>query len=226
MADFFNKEASINYDAKNSRLAPIADSMHFLIRLILKDLPRNARILCIGVGTGAEILSLGEEYPEWEFLGVDPSESMLDVCQTRLQDAGLTDRCKLVHGYIEDIPAEENFDAVLSILVGHFIEHNKKTAFYKDMRLRLKKDGYFINTEISYDLNSTKFPSMLENWARVQEKTGATPDSLKALPHILKDVLSVSSPADIETSIRAGGISLPVRFFQAFMICGWYGKKT
>ena len=52
--------------------------MHFLIGLVLKELPTDARILCVGVGTGAEIFSLAEEYPEWTFVGVDPSADMLE----------------------------------------------------------------------------------------------------------------------------------------------------
>ena len=49
------------YDAKISRLAPIAGKMRFLIRLILKEFPPYSRALCVGVGTGAEILSLSKE---------------------------------------------------------------------------------------------------------------------------------------------------------------------
>lgn len=39
----------------------------------------------MGVGTGAEILSLSSAYPEWTFVGMDSSVSMLDVCRARLE---------------------------------------------------------------------------------------------------------------------------------------------
>lgn len=84
MPNFFSKEASQSYDERNSKLAPISDSMHFLIRLVLKDLPSRSRILCVGVGTGAEILSLSKAFPEWTFFGLDPSAEMLEVCTERL----------------------------------------------------------------------------------------------------------------------------------------------
>jgi SAM-dependent methyltransferase len=80
MPDFFNREASRAYDDKNSKLAPISENMHFLIRLVLKGLPPRSRVLCVGVGTGAEILSLFRAFPDWTFLGVDPSAEMLKVC--------------------------------------------------------------------------------------------------------------------------------------------------
>lgn len=87
--DFFTKELSQIYDERNARLAPIADSAHFLIHLVLKNLPARARVLCVGVGTGAEILSLAKAYPGFTFFGVDPSEPMLEVCRTRLAAAGI-----------------------------------------------------------------------------------------------------------------------------------------
>lgn len=224
-ADLFNKDMSQSYDAKNSRLAAISDNMHFLIRLILKDLPPQARVLCVGVGTGAEILSLAAAYPSWSFVGVDPSASMLAVCQQRLTEAGIMERCALIEGYVHDVPAAEDFDAVLSILVAHFVARQDRLGFYQDMQKRLKPGGRLINTEISFALDTPEYPAMLKNWASVQELMGATPESLAALPDILRDKLSVISPADTEHLLRDSGFPLPVRFFQSFMIHGWYGLK-
>lgn len=226
MADFFDAKLAPVYDEKNARLAPIADNMHFLIRLLLQGLPDNAQVLCVGIGTGAEILSLASSHPHWRFTGVDPSAAMLEVCQERLNKAGIADRCQLVHGYVEDVPAVEHFDAVLSILVGHFVAQEERTGFYRAMQQRLKPGGFLVNTEISFDLDSAAFPSMLDNWKQVQTLMGATAESLTALPDMLRNVLSVLPPVETERHLQAAGISLPVRFFQAFMICGWYGVKV
>ena len=132
--------------------------------MILKDLPANSQILCIGVGTGAEILSLAKVFPLWTFVGVDPSASMLEVCKERLQKAGIVERCQLIHGYVQDAPTGQNFDAALGILVGHFVKRVERLQFFQNMVSRLKKNSYLINTEISYDLDSPEFPMMLKNW--------------------------------------------------------------
>ncbi len=224
-ADFFTKEVSEAYDARNSKLSPITDTLHFLIRLALNNLPVQSRILCVGVGTGAEILSLAHEYPDWTFTGIDPSAAMLDVCRARLEEAGVMPRCELRHGYVQDAPEGEHYDAAISLLVGHFLPRDDKTDFYRQMYQRLKPGGYFVNAEISFDLESPEFPAMLQNWARVQSLMGATPQSLQGLPQMLKDTLHVLPPAHIETLMRSAGIALPVRFFQAFMISGWHAQK-
>lgn len=226
MADYFNANASKSYDEKNRGLAPISDNMHFLARLILKSASANARILCVGVGTGAEILSLASEYPEFTFLGVDPSESMLEVCKERMQEAGIADRCTFIHGYVQDVPTAESFDAVLAILVGHFVAREDRLSFYQTMYERLNIGGYFINTELSFDLESLEFPSMLEQWEKVQMIMGATPESITSLPRALKEMLTVLPPSEVENIMRSAGFTLPVRFFQAFMMMGWYAKKA
>ena len=223
--DHFTEAAKV-YDEKNRQLAPIADNMHFLIRLILKNAPVRARALCVGVGTGAEILSLSKAFPEWTFVGVDPSIGMLNVCRERLETAGVLNRCELIQGYVHDVPPGENFDVALSVLVAHFVKHEDRLSFFQAMSSRLRPNGVLINTEISYDLNSPEFPLMLKNWEAVQLLMGATPESLANLSQVLREMLSVMSPTETENLLKQSGIQLPVRFFQAFMISGWYGTKN
>lgn len=218
-------DAAKAYDEKNRQLAPIADNMHFLIRLILKDAPVQSRVLCVGVGTGAEILSLAKAFPDWTFVGVDPSIGMLDVCRERLDAAGVLNRCELIQGYVHDVPHGENFNVALSVLVAHFVKRDDRLNFYQAMSQRLHIGGFLINTEISYDLHSPEFPLMLKNWEAVQKLMGATPESLANLGVVLRDMLSVISPMETESLLKQSGISLPVQFFQAFMISGWYGVK-
>ncbi|MEK2690742.1 class I SAM-dependent methyltransferase [Bdellovibrio sp. GT3] len=224
--NYFPPEAALVYDEKNKKLAPISENMLFLIRLLLKELPAQSKILCVGAGTGNEILALAHFYPEWKFVALDPSAGMLDVCRKRLTDAGLADRCEFIHGYIHDTPPEVKYDAVLSILVAHFIHSDERLTYFKTIQDRLLPKGYLVNTEISYDLNSTEFPSMLENWKTIQSLMGGTHESLAKLPEVLRSMLSVLPPKQTEDILRDSGFPLPVRFFQAFMICGWYAQSS
>lgn len=225
-ADSFTPEHAQAYDARNSKLSAISNTMHFLIRLVLQDLPANARILCVGAGTGAEILSLAQAYPAWSFLGVDPSAAMLEVCDRNLQAAGISDRCQLVHGYVEDAPTGEAFDAALSILVAHFIPKEQRLGFFRQMVSRLKPQGRLVNAEISADMDATTFSAELNDWQKIQTLMGATPESLANLPHLLRHVLNVLPPAHTDEILRQSGIALPVSFFQSSLIRGWHGRKA
>lgn len=213
------------YDLRNSALAPVTDSLHFLLRLVLAKLPDDARVLCVGVGTGAEILSLASAYPGWSFVGVDPSEEMLAVGRRRLEQAGLLHRCELLQGYAQDAP-RDRFDAAVSLLVAHFIEREHRPAFYSAILDRLKPGGHFASAEISGDLAAPEFPEMLEHWKRIQALMGATPESLVKLGDMLRDGLGVLTPADTEALWKAAGFPKPIAFFQAFMIRGWHAVKV
>lgn len=224
IADLFNKDVAQGYDDRNSKLSQILDCMHFLLRLVLKDLPTHSRILCVGAGTGAEILSLSRAFPEWRFVALDPSHAMLDLCRERVRSAGISERCEFIHGYIQDVPSGPNFDAALSMLVAHFVSRDQRLGFYQQMASRLRKGGYLASAEISFDLGSTEYQSMLKNWEAMQALTGATPESLAKLATQIKDMLTVLPPTEVEALLRQSGIESPVRFFQALMIHGWYGR--
>lgn len=221
---FFSEELAQAYDQRNSALAPIAQSLHFLTRLALETLPQTARVLCVGVGTGAEIPALTHHRPQWRFTGVDPSAEMLAVGRHRLEAAGVMDRCHLLHGYVDDV-AERDFDVVISLLVVHFVKAELRAPFYRAIHDRLRPGGRFVSAEISCDLNGEAFPKMLDDWKQVQALMGATYASLAALPEMLRDVLSVLSAPATEALWKEAGFPVPVPFFQAFMIRGWHADK-
>jgi tRNA (cmo5U34)-methyltransferase len=150
---------------------------------------------------------------------------MLDVCREKLRSAGVLNRTELIQGYVNDVPQTESFDAALSILVAHFLKREERLNFYQAICARLSKNSILINAEISYDLNSPQFTSMVKNWEAVQLLMGATPESLADMPRVLREMLSVITPGETENLLIQSGISMPVRFFQAFMISGWYGRK-
>lgn len=224
-SNFFNQEMADAYDRRNSALAPISDNLHFLVGLVLAELPAHARVLCVGVGTGAEILSLATAYPGWSFVGIDPSEEMLAVGRRRLDQAGVLHRCELVQGYVEDAPREQ-FDAVVSLLVAHFIKREGRAAFYAAIHERLRPGGRFVSAEISGDLDAPEFPAMLDDWKRIQSLMGATPESLAKLGGMMREVLGVLPVAETEALWKASGFKEPIGFFQAFMIRGWHAAKA
>ena len=49
----FNKDVALSYDKQFSKLAPMKDALHLCMQMVLLDLPSEANVLCVGVGTGA-----------------------------------------------------------------------------------------------------------------------------------------------------------------------------
>jgi tRNA (cmo5U34)-methyltransferase len=126
----FDKQAS-SYDQQWSKMAPINGALHLLTRAVLSQLPPQAHILCVGAGTGAEMLYLAQQFPEWQFTAVEPSTAMLDVLQRRAEEHGISARCVFHGGYLDSLPSNKSFDAATAFLVSQFIlERQLRSQFF------------------------------------------------------------------------------------------------
>jgi len=223
--DIFNREFSRKYDASNARFSAISANLHFLIALLLRDLPPAAQVLCVGVGTGSEIIHLASQFPGWHFTGVDPSPDMLAVCADKLKQAGISDRCTLTKGYLEDLPATAHYDAVLCLLVTHFILRQDRGGIYRQMATRLRTPGRMIVAEIAGDMAADNFTAQLASWAALQgfgSANAPTPDKLRSQ---MLERLLLLPPSTTEELIANAGFSSPQRFFQSLLIYAWEARK-
>ncbi len=204
--EMFNQQTADAYDERFRKISPIRDNLDFLVRLALDDLPTEARIQCVGVGTGTEIVELANAHPQWRFTGVEPSAPMLDVCRNKVSKNGLTGRCDLVHGYVSDLPAAGAFDAVLCLLVTQFVtDAAERQKMFDDMARQLKTGGYLINAEISGDMSSPEFRDIAEKWKTMHRYAGATAEAAENAVNILSQHVAVVPPSAIEGYLRNSG---------------------
>lgn len=216
-----------NYDKNNSIFKPISDNLQFLIKLLLQDVPDNARVLCVGVGTGADIVDLARANTSWSFVGIDPAASMLKKCEEKLIAEGVMERCELIQGYLSDYHSERKFDVVLCLFVMHFVkEMNERARMYADMAKMLKNNGILVSTEISADFKSIEYKYLLENWKALHGLAGSPKEKLAGMGKLLEEQLAVLSLKEIKEMISRNGFENPVSFFQSFLIQGIYAQRS
>jgi tRNA (cmo5U34)-methyltransferase len=161
----FDRERASAYDKDAAKFAPLADALYFLIRLILADLPSDARILCVGVGTGTELINLAQAFPKWHFTAVEPAAPMLDICRQRAEECGITSRCTFHEGYLDSLPAADLFDAATCLVVSHFImQREDRRNFFSQIAARLRPNGYSISSDLSADTSTATYQRFLELW--------------------------------------------------------------
>lgn len=223
---FFDQKFSESYDERNRNLSPVFKNLHFLIGLVLADLPDNSHILCVGVGTGEEIVALSGAHPGWQFTGIEPSAPMAGICGEKIQKMGLADRCTILNGYLSDFDDSAKYDAILCLLVTHFIiDHDERQSMFNDMYIRLKSGGYLINADISDDMDSPEFQSIFGKWKVMHKSSGASEQNLEHMEKALATQVAVVSKNKMESFLRVAGFTLPVQFFQSLLIRAWYSKK-
>jgi tRNA (cmo5U34)-methyltransferase len=114
--------------------------------VLLDQVPRDARrILDLGTGDGRLLAMLQGERAEMRGIGIDFSELMLREARKRF--AG-DERIELVeHDLAESLPMLGRFDAVVSSLAIHHLEHERKRALYGEVFDLLELGGVFANFE-------------------------------------------------------------------------------
>jgi tRNA (cmo5U34)-methyltransferase len=114
--------------------------------VLLDHVPRDARrILDLGAGDGRLLAMLRIDRPHVRGVALDLSELMLEAARKRF--AG-DERVELVrHDLAEPLPAIGRFDAVVSSMAIHHLEHQRKRSLYGEIFDVLEPGGVFANFE-------------------------------------------------------------------------------
>ncbi|MFJ9452815.1 class I SAM-dependent methyltransferase [Herbaspirillum sp. NPDC101397] len=223
----FNQQAASAYDSQWVRLAPFRDALHLLASAVLAGLPADARILCVGAGTGAEILSLAEKFPGWRFTAVEPSAPMLDVFRRKAQEQGIASRCTFHEGYLDSLPSCEPFDAATSLLVSHFIlQQDERTGFFRGIRQRLCPKGILINSDLTSDTDAPHYGALLEVWMRTMAGADLSQEKLEQMRTAYRRDVAILAPEMVAGMMASGGFDRPVQFYQCGLIHGWFARAA
>lgn len=114
--------------------------------VLLDHLPRDVRrVLDLGTGDGRLIALLREDRPDMSAVGVDLSKAMLDRAHERFV---ADPRVELIaHDLSDPLPPLGAFDAVVSSMAIHHLEHERKRALYEEVFGLLVPGGTFANFE-------------------------------------------------------------------------------
>jgi SAM-dependent methyltransferase len=114
--------------------------------VLLEHVPRDARrILDLGTGDGRLLALLQVDRQEMLGVGLDFSELMLEAARKRFAE---DERIELVeHDLAEPLPALGRFDAVVSSMAIHHLEHERKRSLYGELFDLLEPGGVFANFE-------------------------------------------------------------------------------
>jgi tRNA (cmo5U34)-methyltransferase len=223
----FDQKVASSYDTRWAKLAPIRDSLNLLIRVILSELPVDARILCVGVGTGAELIALAREFPQWQFTAVEPAAPMLDVCRQKVEENGLTARCTFHEGYLDSLPTLKEFDAATCLVVSHFfMDKEERRNFFHQIALRLCPQGYLISSDIVSDTSTSAYQSLLDVWLRMMKSAELPQENIEKMRAAYGRDVAVLPPQEVASIIASAGFESPVLFFQNLLIHAWYSRRS
>ena len=222
----FDQQAA-GYDKQWEKTAPIREGLHFLLESAFADLPDDARVLCVGAGTGAEMVHLAKKFPRFIFTAVEPSGAMLDVCRQRATEEGFAPRCYFHEGYLDSLPRTEPFDAATSFLVSQFIlDKEARTEFFRGIASRLVSGGILASSDLAADVESNEYDALLPVWMKIMAAADLTPERLEQMRTAYANDVAVLPPAIVAGIIKSAGFKTPGQFYQAGLIHAWFSKRT
>lgn len=223
----FDEERAASYDARFAKLVPLRDALHLLMTVVLEPLPADARVLCVGVGTGAELLTLARRFPGWRFTALDLSAPMLDVCRARVADAGIAARCEFHVGVVRELPDTPAFDAATSILVSQFVQpRGERVTFFREIFRRLRPGGFLISADLSSgSAANLEAQGLFPVWQRLLRSCDAPPAEVDAMLAALQQHVAVTPAADLVSILAEAGFAGPTQFFQSLLIHAWAARR-
>lgn len=222
----FDQQAA-TYDSQWSRLAPLSGALHLLMGALFADLPADARFLCVGAGTGAELRFLAGKFPQWHFTVVEPSAAMLEVCRGHAEEGDFASRCVFHQGYLESLPDSGGFHGASALLVSQFIlEREARADFFRDIARRLRPGGILASSDLSSDTDSPAYRSLLEVWLRTMSGADIPPEGLERMRTAYNRDVAVLPPAQVEEILVSGGFGHPIPFYQVGLVRAWYASRS
>lgn len=220
----FDQQAE-SYDQQWAKMAPINNGLYFLLESVFASLPETARILCVGAGTGKELIYLARKFPGWHFMAVEPSGAMLNVCRQRVEEAGLSNRCDFHEGYLDSLSTQQPYDAATCFLVSQFILDKRiRTELFAEIAGRLKPEGILASADLSAEPRS--YEALLEAWMNMMAGADISIEKQNHIREAYAKDVAILPPDTVASIIQAAGFDAPVAFFQAGLIKAWFAKMT
>ncbi len=132
-----------SYEALRRRLVPSFDAFYgtAVTALELAGCPLR-RVLDLGAGTGLLSQTIARQYPNCELVLLDGSPAMLEQAR-----GSLGDRARYVTGDLAETLPAGPWDAVVSALAIHHLEHAAKRSLFERVHHALSPGGVFVNAE-------------------------------------------------------------------------------
>ena len=125
-------------------------------------LPEDCRtLLDLGIGTGLELESIYERFPEVAVTGVDLSGEMLRLLREKYPGKNLD-----LHqmSYFDYDMGDSRFDAALTVMTLHHYTFEVKTELYRRILRALKPGGVYIESDYMIPEGTTEDPQATEDF--------------------------------------------------------------
>lgn len=218
VADTFSRHAA-GYDAARRRLIPGFDGFYGSAIAVLDDLPDPMAVLDLGAGTGLFAALLRDRRPASRVHLVDASDAML--AQARQRFAG-AEGVSFATGDMATADLGGPWDAVISALAIHHLDHAGKRALFGRIRRALKPGGWFVNAEQIAAPDPVSEERQVQRWYAAIRAAGLDEAGVAAATERMRHDICASVEDQLAWMREAGFVQVdsPWRDGRFAVLCG------
>jgi tRNA (cmo5U34)-methyltransferase len=188
--------------------------------LLAERTPQDGTVLIVGAGGGLETRYLAGRSPGYRFVGVDPSQQMLDMARAIATPAA-GDRLTLIQGTALDAPPGP-FDAATCILVLHVIpDDGTKARTLENVHRRLKSGAPFVLVDQCIDRAASDFEHRVERYGAYALASGVDAKTVSGAKEHLRANQCVVAAGRNEELLRQAGFKEAEVFYVGMAWRGW-----
>lgn len=218
-AAFSDVQAVATYADRTPRLVPgWADLQRMATLLLAERAPADAHVLVVGAGGGLELKAFAQAWPQWRFVGVDPSAPMLQLAAATL--GPLAARAHLHHGLTDTAPPGP-YDAATCLLTLHFLPRDERLHTLQQIRQRLRPGAPFVAAHLSVPQAPDERRLWLSRYAAFAVASGVAPEDAQRAAATIATSLPLLSPAEEETLYAEAGFPGIGLFYAGLAFRGW-----
>ena len=228
--DAFNFDGNYGeeYEALARQVIPGYVTLFPMVSAVIDpDLPKGARVLVVGCGTGIELVNFKKFRPDLRLHGVDPSSRMLELARRRVAETGELEGISFQLGYAADVAPAPLFDAATLINVLHFVpDDGAKAALLQHIARRLRPGAVFVLFDLHGDPGSEEHERYMPAWRRYWKIRGMSAEEMATFQERIRHGIHFAPAARVRELARGAGFTEARRFCKSLMYGGWTFRRT
>lgn len=221
--DLFDRGAD-GYDRQRKQLIPCFDDFYGTATEFVTCAQDAPRILDLGAGTGLFTGMVREKFPNAELTLIDFSEPMLEGARFRFRD--VPNVRYIVADYANyDFSVEQPYDAIVSSLSIHHLEHEDKRRLFSKIVGALAEGGVFVNADQTRGCSEETDRLFYDRWLEDVRRSGLSEENVAASVERRKADIT-ATPTEQMCWMEEAGFAIVDCVYKNLGFAVFYGRKA